>query len=69
MYSKKFQINKKMLREEFYSDLNKIKRIWFFENFSSEARQKIQDKYYEFLSQKKDHICSLHGLKIIQPKT
>ena len=39
MDSSKFQINKYKLKEEFYSDLNKSKRTWFSENFSSEARQ------------------------------
>ena len=62
MDSYKFQINKNKLRKEFYSDLNKSKRTWFFENFNSEARQKIQEKYYEYLSKNKTPwLCFLNG--------
>ena len=63
MDSSKFQINKSLLREEFYSDLNKPKRNWFFENFNSETRQKIQEKYYEFLSQNKTLVMFFEWLE------
>ena len=40
-----FQINKILLREDFYSNLNTEKRNWFFENFDSKVRQKIQEEF------------------------
>lgn len=52
-----FEIDKKLLKEEFYSNKNKEKRQEFFKTYSKEQRNKIQEEYYSFLNQLKTQIC------------
>ena len=63
-----FQINKIILREEFYYELNTEKRTWFFENFDLKTRQNSQEEFMDLLLKKTFILLFLHGLKIIVPK-
>ena len=46
---KRYEINKKVLKEEFYSEKTKEKRKEFFKIYSKQQRDKIHEEYYEFL--------------------
>ncbi|KAH9740771.1 hypothetical protein KPL70_002355 [Citrus sinensis] len=46
---KNFELDKNLLHNDFYSDFNKEKRLWFFKNFLNQ-RKEIQQIYYEFVN-------------------
>ncbi|KAH9763470.1 hypothetical protein KPL70_001186 [Citrus sinensis] len=46
---KEFELDKTFLHNDFYSDLNKEKRLWFFKHFLNQ-RKEIQQTYYEFVN-------------------
>ena len=50
-----FQIDKKFLHDEFYSDHNKEKRSWFFKQFPNNYKE-IQTKFYSYLNSKQIQI-------------
>ncbi|KAH9686387.1 hypothetical protein KPL70_014334 [Citrus sinensis] len=52
---KEFELDKTFLHNDFYSDLNKEKRLWFFKHFLNQ-RKEIQQTYYEFVNFHKIHI-------------
>jgi len=51
-----FQLNKEILRKDFYSTKNHDERAWFLEKFDKNLRQPIQEKFYKFLIKHKIHI-------------
>ncbi|KAH9750856.1 hypothetical protein KPL71_014042 [Citrus sinensis] len=52
---KDFELDKTLLHNDFYSDSNKEKRLWFFKHFLNQ-RKEIQQVYYEFVNLHKVHI-------------
>ncbi|KAH9781471.1 hypothetical protein KPL71_008488 [Citrus sinensis] len=52
---KDFELDKTLLHNDFYSDSNKEKRLWFFKHFLNQ-RKEIQQIYYDFVNLHKVHI-------------
>ena len=51
-----FEINKDLLRKDFYSEVNKEKRDWFFRSISKAIRTIYQEEFYSYLRQEKKNI-------------
>ena len=49
-------LDKQNIRTEFYADNNYSKRMWFFDKYKGQHRQKIQEEFYGFLRRTKQHI-------------
>ncbi|KAH9718016.1 hypothetical protein KPL71_022055 [Citrus sinensis] len=60
---KEFELDKTFLHNDFYSDLNKEKRLWFFKHFLNQ-RKEIQQTYYEFVNFHKIHILFFDWFEI-----
>ncbi|KAH9659328.1 hypothetical protein KPL70_023819 [Citrus sinensis] len=60
---KEFELDKAFLHNDFYSDLNKEKRLWFFKHFLNQ-RKEIQQIYYEFVNFHKVHILFFDWFEI-----
>ncbi|KAH9802081.1 hypothetical protein KPL71_001246 [Citrus sinensis] len=60
---KDFELDKTSLHNDFYSDLNKEKRLWFFKHFLNQ-RKEIQQTYYEFVNFHKIHILFFDWFEI-----
>ncbi|KAH9800890.1 hypothetical protein KPL71_000829 [Citrus sinensis] len=60
---KEFNLDKALLHKDFYSDLNKEKRLWFFEHFLNQ-RKEIQQTYYEFVNLHQVHILFFDWFEI-----
>ncbi|KAH9669452.1 hypothetical protein KPL70_021795 [Citrus sinensis] len=60
---KEFELDKTFLHNDFYSDLNKEKRLWFFKHFLNQ-RKEIQQTYYEFVNFHKTHILFFDWFEI-----
>ncbi|KAH9803221.1 hypothetical protein KPL71_001681 [Citrus sinensis] len=60
---KEFELDKTFLHNDFYSDLNKEKRLWFFKHFLNQ-RKEIQQTYYEFVNLHKVHILFFDWFEI-----
>ncbi|KAH9716045.1 hypothetical protein KPL71_021316 [Citrus sinensis] len=60
---KDFELDKAFLHNDFYSDLNKEKRIWFFKHFLKQ-RKEIQQIYYEFVNLHQVHILFFDWFEI-----
>ena len=60
---KEFELDKTFLHNDFYSDSNKEKRIWFFKQFLNQ-RKEIQQIYYEFVNFHKVHILFFDWFEI-----
>ncbi|KAH9802585.1 hypothetical protein KPL71_001451 [Citrus sinensis] len=60
---KEFELDKTLLHNDFYSDLNKEKRLWFFKHFLNQ-RKEIQQSYYEFVNLHKVHILFFDWFEI-----
>ena len=50
-----FELDKTLLHNDFYSDTNKEKRLWFFKHFLNQIKE-IQQVYYDFVNLHKVHI-------------
>ena len=51
-----FEINKDLLRKDFYSEVNKEMRDWFFSKVPKDIRTLYQEEFYTFLRQEKRNI-------------
>ncbi|KAL3533405.1 hypothetical protein ACH5RR_006926 [Cinchona calisaya] len=51
-----FQINKELLRNEFYAPHNEVRKQWFFENYKDDKRTRIQEEFYAFLNHYQIHV-------------
>ncbi|KAH9679745.1 hypothetical protein KPL71_026254 [Citrus sinensis] len=60
---KHFELDKTILHNDFYSDDNKEKRIWFFKHFLNQ-RKEIQQTYYEFVNLHQVHILFFDWFEI-----
>ncbi|KAH9660105.1 hypothetical protein KPL70_024093 [Citrus sinensis] len=60
---KEFDLDKGFLHKDFYSDLNKEKRLWFFKHFLNQ-RKEIQQTYYEFVNLHQVHILFFDWFEI-----
>ncbi|KAH9776545.1 hypothetical protein KPL71_006740 [Citrus sinensis] len=60
---KVFELDKTLLQNDFYSDNNKEKRLWFFGHFLNQ-RKEIQETYYEFVNSHKIHILFFYWFEI-----
>ncbi|KAH9727850.1 hypothetical protein KPL70_008828 [Citrus sinensis] len=60
---KEFELDKTLLHNDFYSDLNKEKRLWFFKHFLNQ-RKEIQQFYYKFVNLHKVHILFFDWFEI-----
>ncbi|KAH9687836.1 hypothetical protein KPL70_014917 [Citrus sinensis] len=60
---KEFKLDKAFLHKDFYSDLNKEKRRWFFKHFLNQ-RKEIQQTYYEFVNLHQVHILFFDWFEI-----
>ncbi|KAH9686422.1 hypothetical protein KPL70_014341 [Citrus sinensis] len=60
---KEFELDKVFLHKDFYSDLNKEKRSWFFKHFLNQ-RKEIQQTYYEFVNLHQVHILFFDWFEI-----
>ncbi|KAH9699823.1 hypothetical protein KPL71_024517 [Citrus sinensis] len=60
---KDFELDKTLLHNDFYSDSNKEKRLWFFKHFINQ-RKEIQQIYYEFVNLHKVHILFFDWFEI-----
>ncbi|KAH9743016.1 hypothetical protein KPL70_003158 [Citrus sinensis] len=60
---KEFDLDKAFLHKDFYSDLNKEKRLWFFKHFLNQ-RKEIQQTYYEFVNLHQVHILFFDWFEI-----
>ncbi|KAH9679044.1 hypothetical protein KPL71_025947 [Citrus sinensis] len=60
---KHFELNKTLLHNDFYSENNEEKRLWFFEHFLNQ-RKEIQQIYYEFVSLHQVHILFFDWFEI-----
>ncbi|KAH9792264.1 hypothetical protein KPL71_004051 [Citrus sinensis] len=60
---KHFELDKTMLHNDFYSDDNKEKGLWFFKHFLNQ-RKEIQQTYYEFVNFHQVHILFFDWFEI-----
>ncbi|KAH9689129.1 hypothetical protein KPL70_015376 [Citrus sinensis] len=60
---KDFELDKNLLHNNFYSDNNKEKRLWFFKHFLNQ-RTEIQQTYYEFVNLHQVHILFFDWFEI-----
>ncbi|KAH9679457.1 hypothetical protein KPL71_026142 [Citrus sinensis] len=60
---KHFDLDKTILHNDFYSDDNKEKRLWFFKHFLNQ-RKEIQQTYYEFVNFHQVHILFFDWFEI-----
>ncbi|KAH9734910.1 hypothetical protein KPL71_017560 [Citrus sinensis] len=60
---KHFDLDKNLLHNDFYSENNKEKRLWFFEHFLNQ-RKEIQQTYYEFVNLHHVHILFFDWFEI-----
>ncbi|KAH9696770.1 hypothetical protein KPL71_023321 [Citrus sinensis] len=60
---KQFDLDKTLLHNDFYSENNKEKRLWFFEHFLKQ-RKEIQQTYYEFVNLHQVHILFFDWFEI-----
>ncbi|KAH9697135.1 hypothetical protein KPL71_023486 [Citrus sinensis] len=60
---KEFELDKAFLHNDFYSEINKEKRTWFFKHFLNQ-RKEIQQTYYEFVNFHKVHIMFFDWFEI-----
>ena len=51
-----FEINKDLLRKDFYSKVNKERRVWFFSKVPKDIRTLYQEEFYTYLRQEKKNI-------------
>ena len=51
-----FEINKDLLRKDFYSEVNKKMRDWFFSKVPKDIRTLYQEEFYTYLRQEKKNI-------------
>ncbi|KAH9781070.1 hypothetical protein KPL71_008326 [Citrus sinensis] len=60
---KEFELDKNLLHNDFYSESNKEKRLWFFKHFLKQ-RKEIQQIYYEFVNLHQVHILFFDWFEI-----
>ncbi|KAH9699339.1 hypothetical protein KPL71_024309 [Citrus sinensis] len=60
---KDFELDKTLLHNDFYSETNKEKRLWFFKHFLNQ-RKEIQQIYYEFVNLHQVHILFFYWFEI-----
>ncbi|KAH9685897.1 hypothetical protein KPL70_014156 [Citrus sinensis] len=60
---KDFELDKNLLHNDFYSEINKEKRTWFFKHFLNQ-RKEIQQIYYEFVNLHQVHILFFDWFEI-----
>ncbi|KAK9208453.1 hypothetical protein WN944_000809 [Citrus x changshan-huyou] len=60
---KNFELDKNLLHNDFYSETNKEKRLWFFKHFLNQ-RKEIQQTYYEFVNLHQVHILFFDWFEI-----
>ncbi|KAH9791249.1 hypothetical protein KPL71_003680 [Citrus sinensis] len=60
---KHFELDKTILHNDFYSEDNKEKRLWFFKHFLNQ-RKEIQQTYYEFVNIHQVHILFFDWFEI-----
>ncbi|KAH9714172.1 hypothetical protein KPL71_020570 [Citrus sinensis] len=60
---KEFELDKNLLHNDFYSESNKEKRLWFFKYFLKQ-RKEIQQIYYEFVKLHQVHILFFDWFEI-----
>ena len=51
-----FEINKDLLRKDFYSEVNKQRNDWFFSTIPKVIRNIYQEEFYAYLRQEKKNI-------------
>ena len=51
-----FETNKNLLRKDFYYEVNKEKRVWFFSKVPKDIRTLYQEEFYTYLRQEKKNI-------------
>ena len=51
-----FEINKELLRNDFYYEANKERRVWFFSKVPKDIRTLYQEKFYRYLREEKKNI-------------
>ena len=51
-----FEINKDLLRKDFYSKVNKQRKDWFFSTVPKDIRTLYQEEFYAYLRQEKKNI-------------
>ena len=51
-----FEINKDLLRKDFYSEVNKQRNDWFFSTIPKVIRAIYQEEFYAYLGQEKKNI-------------
>ena len=51
-----FEINKDLLRKDFYSEVNKQRKDWFFSTVPKVIRTLYQEEFYAYLRQEKKNI-------------
>ena len=59
---KVYEINKKLLQENFANPHNEEKRNWFYKTFTKEERAEIRKYYYNHMEEKWKIYFSLNGL-------
>ena len=57
-----FEINKDLLRKDFYSEVNKKMRVWFFSKVLKDIRTLYQEEFYTYLRQEKRTLSIGSGL-------
>ena len=69
-----FNIYKKNLKEDYYSEINKDKREWYINNFREIIRIKLREQWYQYMNQLHinipffiwlSSICKDKGMKLI----
>ncbi|KAH9657201.1 Endonuclease [Citrus sinensis] len=60
---KNFELDRNLLHNDFYSNDNKEKRLWFFKHFLNQ-RKEIQQIYYEFVNLHQIHILFFDWFEI-----
>ena len=50
--SQEFEINKDLLKQDFYSEANKEKRDWFFRKVPKDLITLYQEEFYTYLRKK-----------------
>ena len=51
-----FEINKDLLRKDFYFEVNKQRRVWFFSKVPKDTRTLYQEEFYTYLRQENKNI-------------
>ena len=60
-----FEINKDLLRKDFYSEANKERKDWFFSTVPKDIRTLYQEEFYAYLRQESLNFSNKRNIQTI----